>query len=240
MVRHGIFLAFKYKVECIEGIPLEVNLIGTVEKQKGVSMKAAIYARVSTHDKGQDPDLQLKPLRDYCRQRGFEVADEFVDVGISGSKDRRPELDKLMDLAKKRLIDCVIVWKLDRFGRSLKHLVTALDEFEKLGVSFISYRENLDLTSSTGKLMFHIIAAMAEFERALIVERVKAGIVNARAKGRRVGRKPIDVSTTEKIFELRNQNLPLRKISEQLKISKSLVHKTLKNFESKTTEKQVF
>jgi len=203
-------------------------------------MRAAIYARVSTHDKGQDPDMQLKPLREYCKQRGFEVAGEFVDVGVSGSKDKRPELDRLMDLAKKRLLDCIIVWKLDRFGRSLKHLLTALEEFEKLGVSFISYQENLDFTNAAGKLMFSIIAAMGEFERSLIVERVKAGIVNARSKGKRIGRKPIDLSTTEKIFELRTQNLPLRKISEQLKISKSLVHKTLKNFESKTTEKQVF
>lgn len=199
-------------------------------------MRVAIYARISTHDKGQDPDLQLKPLREYCNQRGFEVVGEFVDV-VSGAKDRRPELDRLMDMVKKRLIDCVIVWKLDRFGRSLKHLVTALDEFEKLGISFISYRENLDLTSSTGKLMFHIIAAMAEFERTLIVERVKAGIVNARSKGKRIGRKPIDFMTTEKIAELRKQNLSFRKISEQLKISKSIVHKTLKNLKLKTTEK---
>ena len=199
-------------------------------------MRVAIYARVSTHDKGQDPDLQLKPLREYCKQRSFEVAGEFIDVGISGSKDRRPEIDKLMELSRKRLIDCVLVWKLDRFGRSLKHLVTALDEFEKLGVSFISYRENLDLTSSTGKLMFHIIAAMAEFERELIKERVKAGIVNARSKGKQIGRKPIDNDTAEKIIELRNQNLSFGKISKQLKLSVGVVHKTFKNLKPKDTE----
>ena len=201
-------------------------------------MRIAIYARVSTHDKGQDPDLQLTPLREYCKQRGFEVTGEFVDVGVSGSKDRRPELDRLMDLAKKRLIDCVIVWKLDRFGRSLKHLVTALDEFEKLGVSFISYRENLDLTSSTGKLMFHIIAAMAEFERTLIVERVKAGIVNARAKGKQIGRKPIDPIFVEKMFELRSQNLSYEKISKELKLSVGVIHKTLRKIENKSAENQ--
>jgi len=201
-------------------------------------MRAAIYARVSTHDKGQDPDLQLKPLREYSKQRGFEVTGEFVDVGVSGSKDRRPELDRLMDLAKKRLIDCVIVWKLDRFGRSLKHLVTALDEFEKLGVSFISYRENLDLTSSAGKLMFHIIAAMAEFERTLIVERVKAGIVNARAKGKQIGRKPIDPIFVEKMFELRSQNLSYEKISKELKLSVGVIHKTLRKIENKSAENQ--
>jgi len=204
----------------------------------GKDMRAAIYARVSTHDKGQDPDLQLKPLREYSKQRGFEVTGEFVDVGVSGSKDRRPELDRLMDLAKKRLIDCVIVWKLDRFGRSLKHLVTALDEFEKLGVSFISYRENLDLTSSAGKLMFHIIAAMAEFERTLIVERVKAGIVNARAKGKQIGRKPIDPIFVEKMFELRSQNLSYEKISKELKLSVGVIHKTLRKIENKSAENQ--
>jgi len=197
-------------------------------------MRIAIYARVSTHDKGQDPDLQLKPLREYCMQRGFDVAGEFVDVGVSGSKDRRPELDKLMDMAKKRLIDCVIVWKLDRFGRSLKHLVTALDEFEKLGVSFISYRETLDLTSSTGKLMFHIIAAMSEFEKSLIKERVIAGIANARSKGIRIGRKPIDPISIEKMFELRAQNLSYEKISKELKLSVGVIHKTLRKTETKS------
>jgi len=197
-------------------------------------MRVAIYARVSTHDKGQDPDLQLKPLREYCRQRGFEAAGEFIDVGVSGSKDKRPELDRLMDMAKKRLLDCVIVWKLDRFARSLKFLVTTLDEFEKLGVSFISYQENLDFTNATGKLMFHIIAAMAEFEKSLIVERVKAGIVNARSKGKQIGRKPIDPISIEKMFELRAKNLSYEKISKELKLSVGVIHKTLRKTESKS------
>lgn len=203
-------------------------------------MKVAIYARVSTHDKGQDPDLQLKPLREYCKQRDFEVSGEFVDIGVSGSKDRRPELDKLMDLAKKRLIDCVIVWKLDRFARSLTFFVNALDEFEKLGISFISYQENLDFTSSAGRLMAHIISAMACFERSLIAERVKAGIANARSKGKQIGRKPIDPILTEKIIELRNQNFSFGKISKQLKLSVGVVHKTLKNLKPKDAENSVF
>lgn len=203
-------------------------------------MKVAIYARVSTHDKGQDPDLQLKPLREYCKNRGFDVTGEFVDVGISGSKDKRPELDKLLGMVKKRQVDCVIVWKLDRFGRSMKHLVNMLDEFEKLGVSFISYQENLDFTCPTGKLMFHIIAAMAEFEKELIRERVKAGLSNARSKGKQIGRKPIDPILTEKIIELRNQNFSFGKISKQLKLSVGVIHKTLKNLKPKDAENSVF
>ena len=108
-------------------------------------MKTALYARVSTTDKGQDPEVQLRELRAYAQARGFEVTGEYVDAGYSGAKDRRPELDKLMDAARKRLIDCVLVWRLDRFGRSLEHLVTAMDEFNTIGIGFILYKENIDL-----------------------------------------------------------------------------------------------
>ena len=119
-------------------------------------------------DKGQDPELQLVPLREYCQRRGFTVAGEYVDNGISGTKERRPQLDRLFEAARKRQIDVILVWKLDRFGRSLKQLVTALEELSSLGVGFISYQDNLDLTTAQGRLMFHIIGAMAEFERELI------------------------------------------------------------------------
>jgi len=132
-------------------------------------MKAALYARVSTVDK-QDPEMQLKALREYCKSRGIDIAGEYVDR-TSGVKDRRSSLDQLMDAAKKRRIDMIAVWKLDRFGRSLKHLVTSLDELNSLGVVFVSYQENIDLSTPSGRLMFHVIAAMAEFERELIRER---------------------------------------------------------------------
>jgi DNA invertase Pin-like site-specific DNA recombinase len=152
--------------------------------------RAALYARVSTLNNGQDPTLQTRELREYCQCRGWQIVGEYVDAGVSGSKDSRPELNRLMADAHQRRFDAVLVWKLDRFGPSLRHLVNALAEFEALGVSFVSLRDNLDLSTPSGRLMFQIIGAMAEFERSLIVERVKAGMRNARAKGRRIGRPP--------------------------------------------------
>src|SRR5208337_3002311 len=167
------------------------SAVQKITNKNGALLRVAIYARVSTVDKGQNPEVQLKPLREYCTARGLEVFSEYVDVGQSGKKDRRPQLDRLMDDSRKRHIDCIVVWKLDRFGRSLKHLVTALDELSALNVGFISYQDNLDLSTAQGRLMFHIIGAMAEFERELIGERVKAGLDNARRKGKRLGRAPV-------------------------------------------------
>ncbi len=152
--------------------------------------RAAIYARVSTANNSQDPTLQTSELREYCERRGWSLAGEYVDIGISGSKEKRPELDRLIVDARRRRFDKILVWKLDRFGRSLRHLVNSLAELETLGVDFVSLRDNLDLSTPSGRLMFQIIGAMAEFERALIQERVKAGMRNARAKGRRIGRPP--------------------------------------------------
>lgn len=191
--------------------------------------KVAIYARCSTHDKGQDPELQLSPLREYCQRRGFTIAGEYVDNGISGMKDKRPQLDRLMDAARKRQIDIILVWKLDRFGRTLKQLVMALDELTGIGIGFISYQDNLDLTTAQGRLMFHIIASMAEFERELIKERVKAGLDNARRKGKKLGRKPLPPVFSEKAFSLRSEGLSYRDIGKKLNVSIGSVHKTLSN-----------
>jgi DNA invertase Pin-like site-specific DNA recombinase len=187
-------------------------------------VRAALYARCSTHDKGQDPELQLQPLREYCQRRGFEIAGEYVDNGVSGVKDRRPQLDRLMASARKRQIDIILVWKLDRFGRSLKQLVTALDELSGLGVGFISYQDNLDLTTAQGRLMFHIIGAMAEFERELIKERVKAGLENARRKGKKLGRKPVPPIDRDKVVALfeRDSSLSVRKIVKRLACRRGL------------------
>jgi DNA invertase Pin-like site-specific DNA recombinase len=134
--------------------------------------------------------MQTRELEEYCQCRGWAVTGCYVDTGISGSKESRPELDRLMTDAHQRRFDAILVWKLDRFGRSLRHLVNALAELEALGVAFVSLRDNLDLSTPSGRLMFQIIGAMAEFERSLIVERVKAGMRNARAKGKRIGRPP--------------------------------------------------
>src|SRR5262249_6869807 len=157
--------------------------------------RVALYARGSTLN-GQDPEVQLRRLGYYCDRRSFTVVEEYLDKGVSGSKDFRPALNRLMNGAKQRQFDAVLVWKLDRFGRSLRHLVNALAELEALGVAFVSLRDNLDLTTPAGRLMFQIIGAMAEFERALIQERVKGGLRNARAKGKRLGRPRVFVSET--------------------------------------------
>jgi DNA invertase Pin-like site-specific DNA recombinase len=189
-------------------------------------MRTALYARVSTSDKGQDPQMQLRDLREHCQRRGWEIVGEYVDVGVSGSKDSRPELNKLVADAHRRKLDAILVWKLDRFGRSLKHLVNSLAEFESLGIAFISLKESLDLTTPAGRLMFGIISAMAEFERDLIRERVRSGIANRRAKGFRVGRKPISIDPA-KLLQLRSQGQTIREIALTLGCSRSLVHKTL-------------
>src|SRR5690348_17597963 len=180
-----------------------------------MNARVAIYARISTTNHGQDVGLQTGDLRQFAEARGWKLADEYVDRGVSGSTDSRPELNRLMADAKRRRFDVVLVWKLDRFGRSLRHLVNALAEFESLGIAFVSLSDNLDLSTASGRLMFNIIGAMAEFERALIQERVKAGIRNARAKGTRIGRPSKSVDLAE-VAKLRNQGESWRAISGRL------------------------
>jgi DNA invertase Pin-like site-specific DNA recombinase len=167
-------------------------------------LRVGIYARVSTLNHGQDPTLQTRELREYCDRRGWQITGEYVDVGISGSKDKRPELDRLRVDAHRRRFDVILVWKLDRFSRSLRNLVNSLAELETLGVDFVSLRDNLDFSTPSGRLMFQIIGAMAEFERALIQERVRAGMRNARAKGRRIGRPPQTQLSSELRVDISN------------------------------------
>src|SRR5579862_7531141 len=164
-----------------------------------MNTKVAIYARVSTANHGQDVSLQTRELEEYCQRRGLEIVGKYIDAGVSGTKDSRPELNRLMADAKQRRFDAVCVWKLDRFGRSLRHLVNALADLESLGVSFISIKDNLDLSTPSGRLMFQIIGAMAEFERSLIQERVKAGLRNARAKGKTLGRPRVVVDVAQMV-----------------------------------------
>jgi len=194
-------------------------------------MKCAIYARVSTLDKGQDTEVQLRDLRSYAQARGWMIAGEYVDKGQSGAKDRRPELDKLMEDARKRKVDLILCWRLDRLGRSLKHLILTLDELQSVGVGFVSYNENLDLTTSTGRLMFQLLGAFAEFERNLIKERVRAGLANAKAKGAKLGR-PSPEFDEDELIRLRKSGVTIRGIAERLNLRKSFVHKTLSNCDS--------
>jgi len=185
--------------------------------------RVAVYSRVSANH-GQDPELQLRELREYTASRGLTIVQEYTDVGYSGSKESRPALNQLMADARRRRFDAVLVWKLDRFGRSLRHLVNALAELEALGLSFISLRDNLDLSTPSGRLMFQIIGAMAEFERSLIQERVKAGLRNAKAKGKRLGRPRVVVDETA-IFAMRASGASWRTISKKLGIGLGTVHR---------------
>src|SRR5713226_9129186 len=148
-------------------------------------MRCAIHARVSTLD--QEPENQLQELRRYVEARGW-TAVEYVDRGVSGAKDRRPALDQMFGNAKRRKFDVVVCWRLDRLGRNLKHLITLLDELQALGIAFVSLAEGIDATTPAGKLQMHILGAIAEFERARIQERVRAGLARARTQGVRLGR----------------------------------------------------
>jgi putative DNA-invertase from lambdoid prophage Rac len=189
-----------------------------------MNARVAIYARVSTTNHGQDVGLQTGDLRQFAEARGWRLADEYVDQGVSGSKDSRPELNRLMADAKRRKFDVVLVWKLDRFGRSLRHLVNALAEFESLGITFVSLSDNLDLSTASGRLMFNIIGAMAEFERELIRERVKAGIRNAKAKGKKMGR-PSKKINLETIALLRKQGATWRAIAQELGVGVGTIYR---------------
>jgi DNA invertase Pin-like site-specific DNA recombinase len=180
----------------------------------GNGVRVALYARVSTLN-GQHPEMQLSELREYGAHRGWQIVGEYVDEGISGSRERRPQLDRLMADAHRRKFDAVLVWKIDRFGRSLRHLVNALADLDAYGVAFVSLRDNLDLSTPSGRLMFQVIGAMSEFERSLIQERVRAGLRNAVARGVRLGR-PRTVVDAAEIARLRASGASWRQISEQL------------------------
>jgi len=160
-------------------------------------MKIVLYTRVSTSGKGQNTEVQARELREYATRRGWDVVQEYTDNGVCGAKESRPALDRLMQDARRRKFDGVLCWKLDRIGRSLKHLVNLLAELEAVGVALVSFSDNLDLTTPQGRLMFQIIGAMAEFERSLTIERVRAGLAHARAKGKRLGRPKVSVNAAQ-------------------------------------------
>lgn len=212
-------------------------------------MRAAIYARVSTNDckcsacghkwtprthdettqcpkcrstsqiKRQDVGLQTRELRQFCEARGWQIAGEYLDEGISGAKDSRPELDRMMIDAHRRRFDVVIVWKFDRFARSVSHLLRALETFQSLSIGFVSLSESLDTSTPAGKMVFTVLGAVAELERSLIAERVKAGLRNARAKGKRLGRPRVTVDAS-RIASLRAAGASWRDVCEKTGLSK--------------------
>jgi DNA invertase Pin-like site-specific DNA recombinase len=182
----------------------------------------ALYARVSTR-KGQDPRMQIAELRSYCKRRGWTIVGEYVDHGVSGAKDSRPELDRLMLDCQKRVVAAVIVYRYDRFARSLRHLVNALSEFNSLGIDFISLHEGVDTTTPNGRLVFGIFASISEFERELIGQRIRSGLDAARARGVRLGRIPAFKLTQEQCGRLKREHkakkASLRSLARKYQVS---------------------
>jgi DNA invertase Pin-like site-specific DNA recombinase len=185
--------------------------------------RTAIYARVSTLD--QDPAMQLRELRAYAKLRNLPIIDEFIDH-VTGTTTDRPHLHRLWQVVRARKVDTILVWKFDRFARSTKQLIDALEEFRHLGVDFISITEQIDTSSPMGKAMFTVISAIAEFERSLISERVRAGIAKARASGKRHGRPKLDEPIIQAIRRLRSEGQSLTQIARTLGIS----HQTVANY----------
>ena len=194
-------------------------------------MRIALYCRVSTSDKGQTCESQSLALREFCSARGWTIVQTYTDSGVSGSKERRPQLDALVKDAKRRKFDCVLVYKLDRFGRSTRHLLNSLAEFDSLGVAFVSLSDSWDTSTPSGKLLFTVIAAMAEFERGLLVERVNSGIKRAQANGVHCGRPKGAGATVIDLAAVRARiasGESLRGVAKSLSVSPALLSKRLR------------
>jgi len=189
------------------------------------AIRCALYARVSTTDKGQDTEVQMRELREYAQRRGW-TAVEFCDH-MSGTRDDRPNLKRMMRECHRRKFDAVVVWKFDRFARSTSHLLKALEEFRELGIDFVSLSEAIDTSTSVGKMIFTVVGAMAEFERSLLVERVRAGLANARAKGHMPAPKPAELDMAA-VAARREAGESLRTIAADLGVSPALLVKRAK------------
>jgi DNA invertase Pin-like site-specific DNA recombinase len=195
-----------------------MSMTSSKESNIKPAIRAALYARISTLNHGQDPEVQLRELRDYCQRRGFTVAHEYVDRGISGSREKRPALDKLLEDCQKRLVDAVVVYRYDRFARSLRQLVNSLEEFRALDIEFISIHEGVDTSTPNGRLIFGIFASIAEFEKELIRDRVRSGLAAAKARGKRLGRPRVEANT-QQIAALRGSGASWRTISREVGVS---------------------
>jgi DNA invertase Pin-like site-specific DNA recombinase len=192
------------------------------EEENVMTPRVAIYARVSTTNHGQDVTLQTRELQQFAEARGWQNVGAYIDDGVSGAKDSRPELNRLMADAHKRCFDVVAVWRFDRFARSVSHLLRALETFSALGIAFVSLSEQMDTTTPTGTMVFTVLGAVAELERSLIAERVRAGLRNARAKGKRLGRPRVSVDAA-RIARLRDSGASWSTITAQLGLSAGTV-----------------
>ena len=190
-------------------------------------MRVATYSRVSTLN-GQHTDVQARELREYAQRRGWKIVAEYSDEGISGSRERRPQLDRLWVDCRKRKVDVVLVYRYDRFARSLRQLVNALEEFRALGIDFVSLHEGVDTSTPNGRLVFGIFASIAEFERELIRSRVRSGLAAAKARGKRLGR-PRTVVDAEKIAQRRASGASWRAISQEMGIGTGTAVRALQN-----------
>lgn len=186
--------------------------------------RVLVYARCST-SRDQKPEVQIEELRRYCQAREWRIAEEIVDHGYSGSRANRPGLKNLMTLVRQRRVDVVVVVKLDRLFRSLKHLVITLQEFQELGIEFISIKDQIDMTTSSGRLLINLLGCFAEFERDLIIDRTRLGLAHARSKGKRLGRPP--EHDAKQILSLRDQGLSFGQIQKQLGCPKSSIYRAL-------------
>jgi DNA invertase Pin-like site-specific DNA recombinase len=187
--------------------------------------RAAVYVRVSTVD--QHPETQLHDLRQFAVQRGFQIVQEYTDHGFSGTKARRPALDQLMEDARRRKFDVLMVWSIDRLARSTKHLLQTLDELNGLGIQFLSQREAIDTEGPLGRAIVVIVSAMAELERCVIIERVRAGMRRAKLEGRRIGRAPLNVNRVALLRD-RERGLSLNQLAKAHGISKASVCRVLR------------
>lgn len=186
-----------------------------------------IYARVSTDR--QAVDTQLAELRDFVKRSGWEFYQEYIDLGYTGTNTKRPAFTEMMAEARKRKFHILLVWKLDRLGRSMKDLINTLDELGALGIDFVSYENQLDTSTPTGKLLFHVIGAVAEFEKDIIRERIVAGLENAKRKGKRLGKRPVLLPHLfEKAVKMRSEGFSYQQIAKRLRIDESTIRKKMK------------
>ncbi len=198
--------------------------------------RVAIYARVSTVGKGQDVGMQLDELHQVVRQRSWQVVGEYIDDGVSGTKDTRPALDRLMTDVRRGRVDLVLVWRFDRFARSTSHLLSGLDEFRRHGVDFISLREQVDTSTAMGRAVFTIVAAIAELEREIIVERVKAGVARAQARGKHCGRprRELDLRAARLLLA---QGIGIRQVAAMLGLPRTSLTRQLREADAGAGDK---